>query len=222
MYFSITVSGREQSGCGFDGSRDGRRLFFFFLREVRNRLFGNHVVQPLAQQIGVETLKKGRKKTYSTLPIADNTQIVWPKRIKFKLKESTLSTKIIQRGTHVEKRKLISLQGWISLPWYGFSDIIQERKTVPFFFFSVLPSVFGTKAPCSERKDEKEHFSDLKALLYNQSFSSKIVTNCLNRGIKISGVITSGQPKLKFCFVFQMVKILSSFCFVLLPEKPEL
>lgn len=56
QYYSECCQCRSLS-CGFAGSRDGRCLLLLFLREVRNRFFGDNVVQPLAHQIGVDTLQ---------------------------------------------------------------------------------------------------------------------------------------------------------------------
>lgn len=56
----------DHLGCGFACSRHGRCLALLFLWEVRNRFFGNHVVQPLAHQIGVDVLQGRGEKNYFT------------------------------------------------------------------------------------------------------------------------------------------------------------
>lgn len=87
------------------------------------------------------------------------------------------------------------------------SQILQRKRkettnTIPFSFFSVPPSVFGTKAPCSERKCRINSFQTLNHCFTSSPFVPKLQsTNSLNEGIKtLKGVIffRPGQPRFKF------------------------
>lgn len=92
------------------------------------------------------------------------------------------------------------------------SDIIPQRmrkkttSTLPFFFSLVLPLVSGTKAPCSDRKQEKN------TLFRHEIIACQSVPLLLNysqqNGLFQGAKTLSGDwPRYHFCLIFKLVRI---------------